>query len=37
MGFPFEVFGASKKKISRGSHIKYAYNMDVKIEIDGLD
>jgi hypothetical protein len=32
MGFPLEVGGASKKMIIGRSHIKYADNMDLKIE-----
>lgn len=37
MGFPLEVVGASKKMITRRSHIKYAYNMDFKTETDDID
>ena len=37
MGFPLEVVGVGKKKITWGSHIKYVDNMDLKIEIDDLD
>jgi hypothetical protein len=32
-----EVVGACKKNIPRRSHIKYAENMDLKYETDGLD
>jgi hypothetical protein len=37
MGFPLEVVGASKQNITGRSHIKYAKNMDLKTETDGLD
>jgi hypothetical protein len=37
MGFPLELVGASKKKITGRSHIQYADNMDLKTETDGLD
>ena len=37
MGFPLEVVGASKQNITRRIHIKYANNMDLKIEIDDMD
>jgi hypothetical protein len=37
MGFPLEVVGAGKQKITCRSHIKYADNMDLKIETDDLD
>ena len=37
MGFPLEVVGVGKKKITRRIHIKYAENMDLKTEIDDLD
>jgi hypothetical protein len=37
MGFPMEVVGAGKKKITGRRHIKYIENMDLKYEIDGLD
>jgi hypothetical protein len=30
MGFPFEIVGVGKKKITRRSHIKYADNIDLK-------
>ena len=37
MGFPLEVVGASKQELTCRSHIKYAYNMDLKIENDDLN
>jgi hypothetical protein len=37
MGFPCEIVGTIKQKINGRSHIKYADNMDLKVEIDGLD
>jgi hypothetical protein len=37
MGFPLELVGASKQKISRISHIEYADNMDLKTETDSVD
>ena len=37
MGFPLEVVGAGKKKINGIIHIKYAENMDLRYEIDGVD
>jgi hypothetical protein len=37
MGFPLEVIGAGKKKITRISHIKYVDNMDLRTETDDLD
>jgi hypothetical protein len=37
MRFPLEVVGAGKQEITCRSHIKYAYNMDLKTEIDDLD
>jgi hypothetical protein len=37
MGFPLEVVGASKQKITCRSHIKYADNMDLKTKTDDLD
>jgi hypothetical protein len=37
MRFPLEVVGVGKKKITRRSHIKYVYNMDLKTETDNLD
>jgi hypothetical protein len=37
MGFPLEVVGVGKKNITGRSHIKYAENMDLNTEIDGLD
>ena len=37
MGFPLEVVGAGKKNITGRIHIKYADNMDLKIEIDDMD
>ena len=37
MGFPLEVVGAGKKKITRRSHIKYADNMDLKTKPNDLD
>jgi hypothetical protein len=36
MGFPLEVFGDGKQDITCRRHIKYEYNMDLKIEIDDL-
>ena len=32
-----EVVGAGKQEITCRIHIKYAYNMDLKTEIDDLD
>jgi hypothetical protein len=37
MGFPLEVVGVGKKKITGRIHIKYADNMDLKTEIDDMD
>ena len=37
MGFPLEVVGVGKKKITRRIHIKYADNMDLKTKTDDLD
>ena len=37
MGFPLEVVGAGKKKITGRIHIKYANNMDLKTETNDLD
>jgi hypothetical protein len=37
MGFPLEVVGVGKQKITRRSHIKYVDNMDLKTETDDLD
>jgi hypothetical protein len=37
MRFPLEVVGAGKKNITCRIHIKYADNMDLKIETDDLD
>jgi hypothetical protein len=37
MRFPLEVVGAGKKDITRRRHIKYAENMDLKYETNGLD
>jgi hypothetical protein len=37
MGFPLEVVGVGKKNITGRIHIKYAENMDLKYETDGLD
>jgi hypothetical protein len=37
MGFPLEVVGAGKQEITCRSHIKYADNMDLRIEINDLD
>jgi hypothetical protein len=37
MGFPLEVVGAGKQKITRKIHIKYADNMVLKTKIDDLD
>jgi hypothetical protein len=36
MGFPLEVVGASKKKITRRSHIKYVDNMDLKTKTNDM-
>jgi hypothetical protein len=36
MGFSLEVVGVGKQKIRR-NHIKYAENMDLKSETDGLN
>ena len=36
MGFPLEVVGDGKQKITRRSHIKYVDNMDLKIETNDL-
>jgi hypothetical protein len=36
MGFSLEVVGVGKQKITRRIHIKYAENMDLKSENDGL-
>jgi hypothetical protein len=37
MGFPMEVVGVGKQKITRRIHIKYIDNMDLKTETDDLD
>jgi hypothetical protein len=37
MRFPLEVVVAGKQDITCRSHIKYADNMDLKIETDDLD
>jgi hypothetical protein len=37
MGFPLEVVGASKKKITGRIHIKNVDNMDLKTETNDLD
>ena len=37
MGFPLEVVGVGKQKITGRSHIKYEDNMDLKFKIDDLD
>jgi hypothetical protein len=37
MRFPLEVVGVGKQEITCRNHIKYANNMDLKIEIDDLD
>jgi hypothetical protein len=37
MGFPLEVVGVGKQEITCRSHIKYADNMDLKIETNDLD
>jgi len=37
MEFPLEVVGVGKKNITEGIHIKYADNMDLKIESDDFD
>jgi len=37
MRFPLEVVGVGKQDITCRSHIKYADNMDLKIETDDLD
>jgi hypothetical protein len=37
MGFPLEVVGVGKKKITGRIHIKYARNMDLNTEIDGMN
>ena len=37
MEFPLEVVGTRKKNITGRSHIKYAYNIDLKTEINDLD
>ena len=37
MGFPLEVVGVGKQKITRKNHIKYADNMDLKIKTSDLD
>ena len=36
MGFPLEVVGVGKQESTCRSHIKYADNMDLKIETDDL-
>jgi hypothetical protein len=36
-GFPLELVGVGKQKITGISHIKYAERMDIKSETDGLD
>jgi hypothetical protein len=37
MGFPLEVVGVGKKKITGRSHIKYVDSIDLKTETDDLD
>ena len=37
MGYPLEVVGAGKQKITWRNHIKYVDNMDLKNENDDLD
>ena len=37
MGYPLEVVGAGKQKITRRSHIKSVDNMDLKTETNDLD
>jgi hypothetical protein len=37
VGFPLEVVGAGKKKITRRIHIKYADNIDLKTKNHNLD
>jgi hypothetical protein len=37
MRFPLKVVDASKKNITRRSHIKYSNNMDLKIETGDLN
>jgi hypothetical protein len=37
MRFSLEVVGVGKQEITCRIHIKYAYNMDLKTEIDDLD
>jgi hypothetical protein len=37
MGFPLEVIGVGKKKITSRSHIKYVYNLDLKTKTYDLD
>jgi hypothetical protein len=37
MGFPLEVVGVGKQKITRRRHIKYVDNMDLKTKTDYLD
>jgi hypothetical protein len=37
MRFPLEVVGVGKQDITCRSHIKYAYNMDLKTKTDDLD
>jgi hypothetical protein len=37
MGFPLEVVGVGKQKITGRSHTKYVDNMNLKTKIDDLD
>jgi hypothetical protein len=37
MRFPLEVVVVGKQDITCRSHIKYAYNVDLKTEIDDMD